>query len=188
MTYYLHGEFYGLGITADFPLKRLNIPRGLNGSGLWAFGYCRPGKTNYLKDAEGCDKPFYIDKPRLMVAGGSLMIEHSAIPVGSYGTDYPIYGNATVRLEGPHENEEDVPELNWVNPSSQIIVCRGTNIVGPRDHYGCPYFAHQRVIQPGWYRLEAYTGAGSSVKDVDGLGKITPAWQEQELQFWVTIW
>jgi hypothetical protein len=48
----------------------------------------------------------------------------------------------------------------------------GMNIFGVADHYAAPTFNFQRLLQPGYYRIEFFVGAGTDVLDVDNLAEL----------------
>lgn len=167
---YLHREFNGIGLTSPFQIKRsepnedgLTSARGLVGTGLWAM--------SQMYDATETLVPFYIDVPRLLVCRGHLTIRHRGIPVAPYGGTYAMYGHAKIHLWGPYATQAAIPALDWTRPGPMVAL-HGMNIANVIDHYAAPTFDFQKMLQPGFYRIEFYAGAGSDASDVDGLAEL----------------
>jgi hypothetical protein len=178
---YLHRELTGIGSTSPLSLKRYEIERNLPGMGIVAY--------DQMYDASGSLVDFYVDEPRLLVTGGNVVIRHKGTYISSEWptSSYPVYANARVCLAGPSSAKAALPALNWLSPAPTIMLS-GTNIAGVLDHYANPNFSHQRILQPGYYRLEYYVSAGSDALDVDGLAEMPDYNQHNIHQYWARVY
>jgi hypothetical protein len=179
---YLHRELTGIGSTFPLSLKRYEIERSsLPGTGLVAY--------DQMYDASGNLVDFYVDQPRLMVTGGGVFIRHKGTYISSEypNSSYAMYANARVCLAGPSSAKATLPSLDWLNPPPSIALS-GKNILGVQDHYANPGFSHQRVLQPGYYRLEYYASAGTDALDVDSLAELPDYNQHNLHQYWARVY
>lgn len=189
MGFYLRKEWRGLGLTAPFKMRRyeIDVP-SRPGQGLWSVGWNKPTLNVRMKDENGVDQDFYIDRPRLLQTGGRVIIRHRGVNLNGYGTNYAIYANARIQIVGPAASNEALGALDWNAPSGSTLMLDGGNIMNAAHHYFTANLAAETVLQPGYYRLEVYGAAGSDADDSnDELGDVSDYNQNNIHQFWATV-